>query len=76
MTKYRTLRTALSPTICGDSGYSILGRECRLWAGVGTRNFTDPHFPIGGLNHFHALNRFNREIGVRILFIEVARGVA
>jgi len=42
----------------------------------GTQIFTQLHFPLGGRNQVHVHSQFHRDIAVRILFIDVARGVA
>ena len=34
-----------------------------------------PHFPIGGRTQVDGLSQFHREIGVSILFVDIARSV-
>jgi len=43
---------------------------------AGIRNFTQPHFPIGDGTQVYRLRQFHREIGVRILFVDVSQGIA
>jgi len=44
--------------------------------GVRNTKFHRAHFPTGGRTQVHRLRQFHREIGVNILFVDVARGVA
>ena len=65
------------PKIAVISGYSTLERwRLPHVRRARTRNFTQPHFSIGGRTQFYVLRHFYREIGVRILFIDFSRGVA
>jgi len=58
------------------SDYSILGQVFSPPWGARNTKFHQSHFPIGGRTQVDGLSQFHREIGVRNLHEDVARGVA
>ena len=71
------LRTVLSPTNCDDIRLQYI--TASVSSSMGGEENEISHsltFPIGSGTQVDGLRQFEREIGVCILFVNVARGVA